>query len=91
MTSATLAAHRQPARSRWTPVQRRMTAWRRKAALAAQRAPRHILGAQATVRRLLFTAVALGFIDACAFGLLHLYAGFGITGLSLLVFNECMN
>ena len=68
-----------------------MAAWRRKAALAVQRAPRHILGEQATGRRLLLTAVGFAFIDACAFGLLHMWAGFGTTGVSVLVFNECMN
>ncbi len=91
MSTASLAAHRHPAEGRWRPAVRGFAAWRRRTALRTRRASAHILGAQATLRRLLVTAVALGFIDTCAFGLLHMWAGFGATGLSLLIFNECMN
>lgn len=90
MTTASLAAHRQPAQNRWRNARRRFAIWRHKTSLAAQRASVHIIGPQATIRRLLMTATALGFIDTGAF-LANIIAGFFVTGASVLLFNECMN
>ncbi len=90
MTTASLAAHRQPVQSRWQSARRALTAWQRKTSLKARRASVHVVGPQAVVRKLVLTAAALGSIDTGAF-LAHPIAGFTSTGVSLLVFNECMN
>lgn len=90
MSSMSVGAHSRPGTTRWARAPQGFAAWRRKVALAASRASVHIIGAQATVRRLVVTAAGLGFIDAAAYGP-NLYVGLGVTGASLLVFNECMN
>lgn len=90
MSTASLAAHRHPARNRWQPTQRKLTIWRHKTRAAAKRIPAHIIGPRATVRSLLLTAVALGFLDAAAYTA-GLIIGLTATGLSVLLFNECMN
>lgn len=90
MTTASLAAHRQPTQSRWQSARRGLAAWQHKTSLKARRASVHVLGPQAVARRLVLTAAALGSIDTGAF-LANAIAGFVFTGVSLLVFNECMN
>lgn len=90
MSSLSVGAHSRQPENRWAPARKGFAAWRRKVGLAAGRASAHVVGAQATVRRLIVTAAGLGFIDAAAYGP-GLYVGLGVTGASLLVFNECMN
>lgn len=90
MTSATLGAHTRQPVNRWAPAKQGFAAWRRKAALKVRGASVHLVGAQAVVRRLVMTAVALSFIDAGAY-VLNLIVGLVATGISVALLNECMN
>jgi hypothetical protein len=90
MTTATYGAHSRQHVSRWAPAKHGFAVWRRKAAIKARAASVHIVGTQATARRLIMTAAALGFLDAAAYDY-RTIAGLAATGVSLLVFNECMN
>lgn len=90
MTTATVGAHtRQPVK-RWAPALQGFAAWRRKAAFKVRGLSAHVVGAQATGRRLIMTATALGFLDAAAYDY-RTIAGLAATGVSVAVFNECMN
>lgn len=90
MTTATVGAHTRQPVNRWAPARQGFAAWRRKAALKARSASIHIVGEQATARKLILTAAALGFLDAAAYDFKTI-AGLAATGVSLAVFNECMN
>ena len=90
MTTATVGAHTRQPVNRWAPARQGFAAWRRKAAFKVRAASVHIVGAQATTRRLIMTAGALGFLDAAAYDFKTI-AGLAATGVSLAVFNECMN
>lgn len=90
MTTATVGAHTRQPVNRWAPAKQGFAAWHRKAGLKIRGASVHIVGAQATARRLVVTATALGFLDAAAYDFKTI-AGLAATGISLLIFNECMN
>lgn len=81
MTTASLAAHRQPVQNRWQPAQRKFTAWRRQAGIKAQR----VIAGASKLRRGTLTLTGFGLVDASAF---HLGSGAGLlaTGASVLVF-----
>lgn len=89
MTTATVSAHARQS-VRWAPAKQGFAAWRRKAALKVRGASVHVVGAQATARRIVLTATAFGFLDAAAFDFKTI-AGLAATGVSLLLFNECLN
>lgn len=90
MSTATVGAHTRQPVNRWAPAKQGFAAWRRKAALKLRGASVHIVGAQATARRIILTATAFGFLDAAAWDYKTI-AGLGATGVSLLLFNECLN
>ncbi|WP_041540228.1 hypothetical protein [Catenulispora acidiphila] len=76
--------------NRWTPAKRGFAAWRRKAAIRVRGASAHIVGPEATVRKLVMTATALGFLDAAAWDFKTI-AGLAATGISVAILNECMD
>lgn len=90
MSTATVGAHTRQPVDRWAPARQGFAAWRRKAAFKVRRASVHIVGAQATARRVVLTATAFGFLDAAAWDYKTI-AGMAATGVSLLLFNECLN
>jgi len=90
MSTATVGAHSRQPVARWAPARQGFAAWRRKAAVKARQVSRHIVGEQATARRLIVTGAGLGFLDAAAYDFKTI-AGLAATGISLLLFNECMN
>lgn len=81
MTTASLAAHRQPVQNRWQPARRGFTNWRRRAGVKLQ----HAVAGATRLRRGALTVTGLGLVDASAF---HLGSGAGLlaTGASVLVF-----
>jgi len=90
MSTATVGAHSRQPVARWAPARQGFAAWRRRAAIKLRQASVHIVGEQATARRLIMTATALGFLDAAAWDFKTI-AGLAATGVSIAVFNECMN
>lgn len=90
MTTTTYGAHSRQPVNRWAPAKQGFAAWRRKAALKIKGASVHIVGAGATARRVILTATALGFLDAAAWDFKTI-TGLAATGVSLLLFNECLN
>jgi hypothetical protein len=86
MTTASLAAHRQPVQNRWQPARRGFTVWRRKTGLAVKRVTARAVG----YRRATLTLTAFGLIDDAAFQIGYGHAGTGIgllvTGISVLIF-----
>lgn len=90
MSTATVSAHARQPVTRWAPARQGFAAWRRRAAIKTRQVSVHIVGPQATIRKLVLTATALGFLDAAAFGFKTI-AGLAATGVSIALFNECMD
>jgi hypothetical protein len=90
MSTATVGAHTRQPVNRWAPARQGFAAWRHKAALKVRGASVHIVGAQATARRVVLTATAFGFLDAAAWDFKAI-AGLAATGVSIFLFNECLN
>jgi len=90
MTTATVGAHTRQPVNRWAPARQGFAAWRRRTAIKIRQASVHIVGEQATARKIVMTAAALGFLDAAAWDY-RTIAGLAATGVSIALFNECMN
>jgi hypothetical protein len=90
MTTASLGAHSRPPASRWASARIHLAAWRHKAGVAVKRAAAATVSRRTTVRQLTMTAAGFGVLDAASYQA-NLGVGLAVTGVSILLFNECLN
>lgn len=90
MSTASIGAHTRRPVNRWQPARQGFAAWRHRTALKIRQASVHVVSERASIRKLALTATALGFLDAAAWDFKTI-AGLAATGVSIALFNECMD